>query len=183
MKGRRLHLAPPHDAQLELPTIMDRTLAAKYGASYVQLAAFAIDVDRLYALQAEWPTLPFAWEVFLTECALLSSIDAAQHALLEDVCLSILEQAPEEQGYGSQLLFAVYDAIARERYPKTLLGLFRSWKSRPKVLLNALSDMWRSPNEPLSRFAAHALAQPLDPPLSPPTRDALARMASGLTKF
>ena len=99
---------------------MNAALAAKYGVAYVRLCAFAIDIDRAYAEleDDEAPAmaeLPFGWEVFLTEAYLLRALPAASDAelgMIEETCLSILEQAPDEQGYGSQLLFAVYDAIA-----------------------------------------------------------------------
>ena len=35
-------------SKLNLPTIMDRTLAQKHGAQYVHLVVFAIDIDRVY---------------------------------------------------------------------------------------------------------------------------------------
>ena len=87
MSTRRLPVAANAEGHLELPTIMDRTLAAKYRGPYVQLAAFAIDVDRVYAEETEAPVLTFGWEVFLTECYLVGLLDATQiglRALLED---------------------------------------------------------------------------------------------------
>ena len=54
---RRLPAAP--SSGLDHPTIMDRALAAEHGPAYVQLAVFAIDIDRLYALDPERPALPF----------------------------------------------------------------------------------------------------------------------------
>jgi hypothetical protein len=178
--GRRgLPLARPGQAQLEQPTIMNRLLAAQYGGAYVQLAVFAIDVDRAFVEDSGEPELPFGWEVFVTECYLLSRIareDAAQHTLLEDTCIAILEQEPDEQGYGSQLLFAAYDAIERGFLPKELSSVFQSWRKRPKQLLSALSSLWAAPERMLARCAQHCLAQALDPPLAAPTRDALRAM-------
>lgn len=182
MIARRLPVASQAKASLGLPTIMDPALAAKYGPPYVQLAAFAIDVDRVYAIDEDQPMLPFGWEVFLTECYLVSRIVPAPdkpQPLLEDTCLSILEQEPEQQGYGSQLLFAVYDATERGLYPQSLKGLFRSWSTRPRLLQKALAEMWKSPAQSMAVGAAHCLAQPLQPPLSPPSREVFTRMAAG----
>ena len=182
MIARRLPVASPAKAGLGLPTIMDPVLAAKYGAPYVKLAAFAIDVDRVYAMEEDQPTLPFGWEVFLTESFLVARIApkaGKPQPLLEDTCLSILEQEPEQQGYGSQLLFAVYDATERGLYPPSLKGLFRSWSTRPRLLQKALAEMWKTPAQSMAVGAAHCLAQTLQPPLSPPSRDAFMRMAAG----
>jgi hypothetical protein len=158
---RKLPLAPPVRARLEPPTIMDRALAAEHGSMYIQLAAFAIDVDRVYVAQEDEPALPFGWEVFVTECYLLARIDPLrdmQRVLLQDTCLAILEQPPEEQGYGSQLLFAVYDAVDRGFFPEAL---------------------WQAPERALVTCAAHGLSSALDPPLASPTRQALEQMRAG----
>jgi len=180
-KRKLVQLGPAHD-KLELPTIMNSALAARYGTAYVRLAAFAIDLDRAYTLVDADEGLPFGWEVFVTECYLLGAVDAHEEsdaALLEETCLSILEQPPDDQGYGSQLLFAVYDAIQRGWYPDTLAGPFRSWRSSPRQLHKALTELWAGPVEPLQTLAAQLLALPLDPPLSPPTRDTLEQMHDG----
>ena len=72
MKGKRaLPSVAPEQTALGLPTIMDRELAAAHGVTYVHLAVFAIDVDRVYWLEPEHEGLPFGWEVFLTEQFLL----------------------------------------------------------------------------------------------------------------
>jgi hypothetical protein len=183
---RGLPLARPGQAQLEQPTIMNRLLAAQYGGAYVQLAAFAIDIDRMYvehsgAVDARRkPALPFGWEVFVTECHMLGRVDPSdveQHVLIEDTCVAILEQEPDEQGYGSQFLFAAYDAIERGFYPKELAAVFQSWRKRPKQLLSALSAFWQAPARELALCARTCLAQTLDPPLAPPAREALQAMA------
>ena len=179
---RKLPLTQPARARLELPTIMDRALAAEYGSIYIQLAAFAIDVDRVYVAHEDEPALAFGWEVFLTECYLLARIDPlddVQRVLLQDTCLAILEQPPEEQGYGSQLLFAVYDAVDRGFFPEALRAMFRSWSSQPKQLRKALGVLWQAPERELLTCAAHCLAQALDPPFAPPTRQALEQMRAG----
>jgi hypothetical protein len=180
-RGRRgLPLARPGQAQLEQPTIMNRVLAAQYGAAYVQLVVFAIDVDRVYVeSEAEGAALAFGWEVFLTECHLLGRVardDAAQLALLEDTCIAILEQEPDEQGYGSQLLFATHDAIERGLLPSELASVFSSWRKHPKQLSKALSALWNEPASALAQLAGHCLAQALEPPLAAPTREALMAM-------
>lgn len=182
MTVKRLPVASQAKTGLGMPTIMDPALAAKYGAPYVQLAAFAIDVDRIYALDEENPTLPFGWEVFLTECFLIGRIKpkaGKAQPLLEDACLSILEQEPDQQGYGSQLLFAVYDATEHGHYPQSLKGLFRSWSGRPRLLQKALTEMWKSPAATMARCAAHCLAETLQPPLSPPSHAAFSKMVAG----
>jgi len=182
MSARRLPVASQAKSGLGLPTIMDPLLAAQYGRPYVQLAAFAIDVDRVYAIDEDQPTLPFGWEVFLTECFLVARIapkPGKPQPLLEDTCLSILEQEPEQQGYGSQLLFAVYDATERGLYPPSLKGLFRSWSTRPRLLQKALAEMWKTPAQAMAVGATRCLAEPLQPPLSPPSREVLTRMAAG----
>ncbi len=180
-KRKLVQLTPAHD-KLALPTIMNSALAARYGTAYVRLAAFAIDLDRAYTLLDEDASLPFGWEVFVTECYLLGAVDAhdeAGAALLEETCLSILEQPPDDQGYGSQLLFAVYDAIQRGWYPGALAGPFRSWRSPPRQLHKALGELWAEPLAPLCMLAGQVLALALDPPLSPPTRSTLEQMRDG----
>jgi hypothetical protein len=176
----RLQQAAP--ARLEQPTIMDRTLALEHGAPYVQLAVFAIDVDRLFALDPERSVLPFGWEVFLCEAYLLCALDPnaeSTHGLLEDTCLAVLAQQPDEQGYGSQLVFAVYDAVSRGALPATLKPMFRSWRKAPVQLLDALAELWRDPLASLQRCAADCLQRKLDPPLAPPTRTVLEAMRDG----
>jgi hypothetical protein len=150
------------------------------------LCAFAIDVDRIYVIDPDAPQLAFAWEVFITGCYLRHSIDPrdpAQHSLLEDSCLAILEQAPDDQGYGSQLLFAVYDAIERGYYPATLRPMFRSWSSRPRQLIKALDGLWSDADPQLVACAQYCLSpevgRALSPALAPSTRQCLERMREG----
>jgi hypothetical protein len=180
--GPKRRLAPAPRASLEQPTIMDRALAVEHGTAYVQLAVFAIDIDRLYALDPERSVLPFGWEVFLCEQYLLVRIDAgteAGRALLEDTCLSVLAQPPEEQGYGSQLVFAVYDAVVRAALPASLRSVFAQWHKPPTQLLAALAELWQDPTTVLQRCAADCLQRTIDPPLAPPTRAALEAMRAG----
>jgi len=178
----KLRLTPAPRASLEQPTIMDRALAVEHGSAYVQLAAFAIDVDRLYALEPDRTLLPFGWEVFLCEQYLLARIDAGSEpgrALIEDACLAVLAQPPEEQGYGSQLVFAVYDAVARGALPESLRPVFAQWHKPPSQLLAALAELWDDSITTLQRCAADCLQRTIDPPLSPPTRAALEAMRTG----
>ncbi|HEX6243796.1 MAG TPA: hypothetical protein VFZ61_22935, partial [Polyangiales bacterium] len=58
---RPLRVVGTKESKLGSATIMDRALAQRYGAPYVHLAAFAIDVDRVHRLEDERSTLPFAW--------------------------------------------------------------------------------------------------------------------------
>jgi hypothetical protein len=181
MKRALPRLGASHE-KLELPTIMNPALAARYGTSYVHLAAFAIDTDRVYLLDPATDRLAFGWEVFLAECyavAALSFEDERACSLLEETCLSILEQAPDDQGLGSQLVFAVHDAIERGLYPASLKPVFRSWRSPPRQLRAALDALWADAEPQLAAAAAHCLGAALDPPLTPPTRQTLERMQTG----
>jgi hypothetical protein len=193
---RALPQAGP-SVKLALPTIMDRALAIKHGAPYVHLSAFAIDVDRVYAetspleedelpeaaatKHAQHDALPFGWEVFLTGARLhaLDTTDIAVLAMLEDTCNHVLGQSPDEQGYGSQLVFAVYDCVQRGTLPLALGDLFRSWRSRPKQLIRSLNAMWKNTELMLPMVAAHCTATTLDPPLAPPTLATLEAMTRG----
>ena len=190
-RGPKLRLAGARE-KLDQPTIMNSALAAKYGVAYVRLCAFAIDIDRAYTEledddDDEGEELPLGWEVFLTEVYMLGSIaagsDDVARGLIEETCLSILEQAPDEQGYGSQLLFAVYDAVARGAYPESLRSLFRSWHKPPRQLLDALAELHREPGPAIAALAERALHAPTDPGPSPPTRATLEQMREGIFVF
>jgi hypothetical protein len=158
---------------------MDRALAAAHGASYVHLAVFAIDVDRMYWVDPERNDMPFGWEVFLTESYVLGSLDAtqeAQHDLLEAVCMDIMDETPGEPPLGGQLVFAVHDAVERQRLPSTLRGLFLRWPSQPAELRASLDTLWKSAPGSLVELAAQCLQMDLTPPLAPPTRSVLQAM-------
>ena len=117
--------------------------------------------------------------MFLVEQYLLARIDGQSEqgrALLEDACLSVLAQPPEEQGYGSQLVFAVYDALSRGALPETLRPVFRGWHKPPIQLLEALAELWKDERNVLTAVAADCLSRKIDPPLAPPTRAALEAM-------
>ena len=183
----------PETSEKDSFAIMDRALAGKHGAPYVHLAAFAIDVDRVFAelapdddddigLTGETAPdeLPFGWEVFLTSARVrgLDGSDPAILAMLEETCAFVLDQPPDEQGYGSQLVFGVYDAVQRGALPKSIGDLFRGWRGRPKQLVRALDALWNDPSA-LPAIAARCASVTIDPPLAPPTRTALQQMAAG----
>ena len=163
-------------------TIMDPALAAQHGVAYVHLVAFAIDVDRVReAVEGYDDPRPFAWEVFLTEAYLLARFDPTRRPeqvhLLEDVVLGILEGAVD--ALGAQVAFAVWDAIARDRFPQRLKGAFSSWEARPTELVKDLAELFAREAALTRELAASCLEVALDPPLAPPTRAALEAMAAG----
>jgi hypothetical protein len=168
------------------PTIMDRAMAARYGVPYVHLAAFAIDVDRAReALDDEEAhsdaELPMGWEVFLTARYLATRVDAREDPLktmIEDTVLGIFDlPASEDAVFGSQLPFAVWYCVERGTYPTELGSVFRTWKAKPKELARDLDRLGASADEHTKRFARRCLDAPLDPPMAPPTLEALALLA------
>lgn len=163
------------------PTIMDRALAQDYGVRYVHLAVFAIDVDRVAESAPGEAELPMGWEVWLTEYLLLQELgepSPAELAMLEDMCLSVLDQeGGEPPPLGGQWCFAVYDAVERGALPASLGKVFARWRSKPKPLLRELEALWSEPEANARRFALYCLAQPLQPPLAPPTLEALQELA------
>jgi hypothetical protein len=177
---RTLPQAPVKAEGLGRPTIMDRALASRHGAAYVHLAVFAIDVDRVRdALEDVDDPLPFGWEVFLAEAYLIDRVDPAdpeQRAMIEDVLLGILEGEPGEPVLGSQLPFAAWDAIARGAWPDDLRKPFAGWKARPKQLVAELATLWPDAERHRRELARVCLETPMDPPLAPPTIEALEAM-------
>jgi hypothetical protein len=168
-------LAPAQE-KLGLPTIMDRALAARHGVAYVHLAAFAIDVDRVReAVEGYDDPRPFGWEVLLTEAYVVARFGAGDATIVEDAVLSVLDGEPD--ALGAQLPFAVWDAIERGELPRTLRDAFRSWRARPRELVRALGALWERGDAIVRELAESALAVELDPPLAPPTREALEAMA------
>jgi hypothetical protein len=159
-------------------TVMDRDLAARHGAKYVHLVAFAIDVDRVReALDDEGEALPFGWEVLLTENWMVERIDPSDEkdrALLEEVCASSVAASLEsdEELLGAQIPFAVYDAVARGAWPKELRSIFEKWKRGPDDLVRELARMREEPDV-VTRFSKAALGADLVPPLAPPTLETL----------
>jgi hypothetical protein len=179
---RALPRIAEQQASLGLPTIMDRALAAAHGAAYVHMAAFAIDIDRVYWLDPERTDLPFGWEVFLTECYVLGRFDAAdavQRDMLEATCLDIMEETPGEPPLGGQLVFAIHDALQRGALPAEMRGPFKRWRTPPAELRDSLAGLWKSARSKSVELARSCLAEELSPPLSPPTQAALQDMAQG----
>ncbi|HET8932187.1 MAG TPA: hypothetical protein VFN67_02050 [Polyangiales bacterium] len=179
---KRLPLANPNQSALGLPTIMDRDLAAAHGSTYVYLAVFAIDIDRVYWLDPEDTRLPFGWEVFLTEWYLLTWANAQAERgpeVLDAICTPLLEETPGEPPLGGQLVFAVYDAVTRGVLPEQLRTLFTSWRHAPHELLQNLEALHKNALASAKQLAAHCLAADLQPPLAAPTRHTLEQIQSG----
>lgn len=175
---KRLARLEPGREKLGLPTIMDRALAARHGAPYVHLAAFAIDVDRVReALEGPDDARPFGWDVLLVEEYLGARFGAGDLSLLEDAVLSILDGEPD--ALGAQLVFAVWDAVERGELPDALRAAFRAWRGRPKALARQLAKLRTQGADLVAQLAQGCLDAELDPPLAPPTRDALAQLAGG----
>ncbi|MCC7538355.1 MAG: hypothetical protein IT379_19175 [Deltaproteobacteria bacterium] len=181
---RRLPVASPRTLGLGVPTIMDRALAAKHGTRYVHLVAFAIDVDRAAIELEEDPDLPFGWDVVLTEAYLLARLahdDATTRDMIEEVVLELVEaeRDPDTRPpLGSQLPFALFDAIERGAWPAPEEPLFRRWKSSSKKLVRDLAPLWKDADSLVPRLAAVVLEAELTPPLAPPVRDSLLAMST-----
>lgn len=182
-KPRQLKVVAPKDTKLGRATIMDRALAQRYGADYVHLAAFAIDVDRVH--QGVEHDLPFAWEVYLTELQLKRVVESAERdptPMLEDMCLAVLElprPRPGDAGaLGGQLVFATYTALARGIVAPSLGHCFASWKKPPVELITELNEL-ASEDGLAARLAGFCLRAPIDPPLVAPVREALSAIANG----
>lgn len=180
---RSLPQMPRASEGLGRRTIMDRALATRHGAPYVHLAAFAIDVDRVRDAREDVDDpLPFGWEVLLTEAYLIDALDPAarpgDRTLIEDAVLSVLEGEPGAEILGSQLPFAVWDAIARGAWPDELRALFAGWKARPRELVAALAPLWAESPTHVRALAQACLDTAIEPPLAPPTLETLARLAA-----
>jgi hypothetical protein len=182
-KNKRLKLVDPKTTKLGRPTIMDRALAQRYGAAYVHLAAFAIDVDRVHRESPESSGLPFGWEVFLTEVRLLQLLDEASTdpaPMLEEMCLQVMDLPRGDAlgALGAQLPFAVYTAVAHGHLPASLGECFRVWKKPPSELIDDVARLFAT--QGLSaRLAAHCLRTPLHPPLAAPVRQTLEALEGG----
>ncbi|MFK7984707.1 MAG: hypothetical protein AB8I08_01670 [Sandaracinaceae bacterium] len=167
-------------SKLGRPTIMDPALAAAHGVDYVHLAACAIDLDRIReAVEGYGDPRPFGWEVFLTEQYMFAHFDPIrsprQVVLFEDIVMGVLEG--QVDALGSQIVFAVWDAIVRGRFPKRLEAAFASWEARPDELVRDLDVLFEEETALRSRLAEGCLAVELDPPLAPPTQAALAALS------
>jgi hypothetical protein len=173
---RTLRTIRKEQAGLGLRTIMDRQLAATLGSKYVHMVVYAIDIDRVYWLEPERADLPFGWEVFLCEQHVLASFDresADDRELIAAVCANILEQPAGEPALGSQIAFAVYDAVRRGQLDAELGQLFSVWPKPPEDLVASLAELWKDPAAAARPLAEHCLRAPLTPPLAAPTRAAL----------
>lgn len=191
MAKKRLPSVEPEREGLGRDTIMDASLASRWGIPYVHLSVVAIDLDRVREAieeagpgeQAPWP---FAFEVFLTEMHLLGAIEPEdQDALqmLEDVCLGILDHGPlDEPPLGSQVVFAVYDAVERGALPDSMRTVFSSWKEPPRALLEGLAPLFEDPEVEAADLALACLDLDLTPPLAPPTRAALEAMVEAFER-
>lgn len=183
-----LKLIDARQESLGQPTIIDRALAQQHGALYVQLVVASIDVDRVCeALGNQADTepneeaLPLGWEVFVTEALLLALVDPQNEAhrlLLEDTCLDVLVDQGDPR-LGSQLPFAVYNAVLRGVLPESLRALFHRWKSPSKTLAEDLAALWEAHEVALPKLAQMCLDVPLSPPLAPPTVQALQKLVAG----
>ncbi len=166
---------------LGLPTMMDRSLAARHGVPYVHLAAFAIDVDRIRE-HREGPDdpRPFGWEVFIVEAYLVEHFDPnrrpEQVLFFEDIVLSVLDGEPG--ALGSQIAFAIWDLIRRGRFPQRLRGAFEPWKGRPTELARDLDRLFAEEATQIAEIARGCVDIALDPPIAPPTKEALHAMLS-----
>lgn len=182
MIRRPLRTVRAEQTGLGQTTIMDRKLASAFGAQYVHLTVFAIDVDRVYWLDPDRADLPFGWEVFLCEHELLARFDresASDRELIAAMVANILEAPPGEPALGGQIVFAIYDAIQRGELDAELAALFVSWKKPPADLLESLAQLWQTPSESAKRLAEHCLRATLTPGLAPPTAEALRALLSG----
>lgn len=177
---KALRIVRKEQTGLGLRTIMDRQLATKLGSKYVQLVVFAIDIDRIYWLEPERSDLPFGWEVFLCEHQVLSQLDQASaidRELIAAVCANILEAPAGEPALGSQIAFAIYDAVQRGQLDAELGQLFMAWHKPPEDLIESLAELWKDPGPALRPLAEHCLRATLTPPLAAPTRAVLETLA------
>lgn len=173
-----LKLIDARQVSLGQPTIMDRALAQQHGALYVQLVVFAIDIDRVCQLLGDDDSLPLGWEVFVTEACLVSLVDPdneAHRLVIEDACLDLLVDQADPR-LGSQLPFAIYNAVVRGALPESLRALFHRWKSPSKSLLSDLAELWVARAVALPKLGRMCLDAPLSPPLAPPTVQILERL-------
>lgn len=158
---------------------MSPELATVHGVPFVHLAVFAIDIDRIHAEVADDDDWPFGWEVYLTEHYVLHRMDvddATRRALLEATLASILDRRGGDSPLGSQLTFAVYDAVTRGQLPTELRSAFKGWRKGPRALLASLRILHERGDEALEAIVDRCLTYDLDPPVAGPTRSALESM-------
>jgi hypothetical protein len=183
---KRLSVVTAGDQKLGRSTIMDRALAQRYGAPYIHLAAFAIDLDRVCEHEGDHSTLPFGWEVWLLERYLEWMFEHPARddltSLVEETCLAVMELPRNPPGgasvLGSQLPFAVYYGVARGGVPNALGNCFHAWKKPPVDLLDDMKPLDQDAGLRV-RLANHCIGLALQPALIPPVREALIRLAEG----
>lgn len=177
---RRLAQIDPKKEGLGRPTVMDRALAQKHGVPYVHLVVFAIDVDRIREVVDETEvgdSLPMGWEVFLAERWLDAQPEPLPAPLLEDVVLGIFDLPPSDDAvFGSQLSFAIWHAMERGLVTREIENAFRAWKQKPKELAAELDRLYADEGA-TRRFARLCLDTPIEPPIAPPTREVLEKLA------
>jgi hypothetical protein len=177
---KKLSVVGPHEEGLGLPTVMDRALAQKWGIPYVHLAVFAIDVDRVReAIEEADETLwPFGGEVLLLVRYIHANLDPEHHVeLVEEACQHAMDRSREGMVLGAQMPFALYVLMARGDWPDASKSIFGAWSQEPKDLLESLADIEAEPDG-LTELIDLTLRLELDPPLSPPTEEALLALAS-----
>jgi len=163
---------------------MDRALAAQHGVSYVQLMAFAIDVDRVREQEEGYDDpRPFGWEVFLVELYLLDHFDPNRRpeevTIFEDIVLGVIEGEPS--ALGSQIVFSIWDLIQRGRFPKRLEGAFSTWRGRPDELVEDLGELFAEEARLRVELARGCVEVEMSPPLAPPTMATLRQMMAAPT--
>jgi hypothetical protein len=179
---KRLKVVEARSEKLGRLNIMDRALAHRYGTSYVYLAAFAIDIDRVHELDPEDGSLPFGWEVWLVERYLVKLFGEATEdpvQMVEHACLSVMDLPHVKPGqqapFGSQLPFAIYSGVARKLLPNRLGDAFHVWKKPPLDLLDDL----RIIDEKVElgpKLVQHCLQAKVQPALIPPVVEALGTL-------
>lgn len=177
---KKLRMSGEQTNKLGADTIMDRTLAAEHGAPYVHAAAFAIDVERVLQLDPDSEARPFGWEVLLTEAYLEHALQPAEvdshRALLEGICLGVLDSKAKPPPLGSQIAFAVFAGVQRGALPKSLESCFANWKKPPVDFAREIAELWTREGL-VQQLARHCLDAPLEPALVPPVKAALERLA------
>ncbi len=170
----------PEPEGLGLATIMNPVLAKKHGATYVHLAAFAIDVDRAgILLEDATDPPPFGADVYLVAAYVRDRFAAEPTTgLLEDVVLDVLEVEPDEKRLGTQLPFAIYWLAARDLAPREWLGWFTQWRKPPTGILADVDAIAARP-EAIAELAQRWLAIEIDPPFVAPVRAALEALCRG----
>jgi len=72
----------------------------------------------------------------------------------------------------------VWALVSRGLWPADLESWFKSWKKRPRELEKGLAPIFESSDAEERALARFALSVELEPPIAPPTREALASLAA-----